>query len=64
MSTEMLSIGYGLLELLSQLQNDDTWRQLDLDRRVGGCFDIHSVKPKTVPVVFVAEGSFEKLCDQ
>ena len=29
----------------------------------GGCFAIHSVKPRTVPVVFVTEGSFDKFCN-
>ena len=26
------------------------------------CFHIHSVKPRPVPIVFVAEGSFDGLC--
>ena len=30
---------------------------------VGACFAIHSVKSRTLPVVFVAEGSFDKLYD-
>ena len=30
---------------------------------VGGCFAILSVKPKTVHVVIVAEGSFDELND-
>ena len=29
----------------------------------GGYFVIHSIKPRTVPVVFVADGSFDELCD-
>ena len=29
----------------------------------GGCFAIHSVNPRTVPVVFVTEGSFDENCD-
>ena len=45
------------------LHNDDAWRQQDSEWFVGGCFAIHSVKPRTVPVVFVAEGFFGELCD-
>ena len=58
----MFSIGYVLM-LQSQLHNSDTWRQQDYEWCVGGCFAIHSVKPRTVPVVFVEKGSFDELCD-
>ena len=59
----MFSIGYVLLVLQSQLHNDDAWRQQASEWCIKGCFAIHSEKPRTVPVVFVAEGSFDELCD-
>ena len=46
--------------LQSQLHNDNLWRQQDI---LGECFHIHSVKSRTVPVVFMVEGSFDELCD-
>ena len=46
-----------VLVLQPQPHNDDAWRQQDLERVVGGCFAILSA-------VFVAEGSFDELCDQ
>ena len=49
----MSSIGYVLV-----LHNHDVWRQKDFE-----CFDIYFVKPRTVPLVFVEEGSFDELCD-
>ena len=63
-SVKTFSIGSVLLALQPQPHDDDdTWRLQDLEWCVGGCFAIHSVKPRTVPVVFVAEGSSVELCN-
>ena len=43
--------------------NDDVWRQHGFEWCVGGCFAICSVKPRTVLIVIVVEGSFDELCD-
>ena len=60
----MFSISYVLPTLQSQLHNnDDVWRKHDFEWCVGRCFVIHSIKPRTVPVVFVVEGYFDELCD-
>ena len=45
--------------LQSQLHKDDAWRQQHFE----WCIAIHSVKPRTVPLVFEAEGSFDELCN-
>ena len=58
----MFSIGHVLLLLQSQLYND-AQRQTYFERCVQGCFAIHSVKPRTIPVVFVVDGSFDNLCN-
>ena len=47
---KMFSIGYVLLVLQSQLNNDDAWRQQGFEWYVGACCVIHSVKPRTVPL--------------
>ena len=35
----------------------------DFEMCVEGCFAIHSVKQRTVSVVFVVDGSHDELCD-
>ena len=40
-----------------------TWRHQYFEWCIRGCFAIRSLKPITVPVAFVAEGSFNELCD-
>ena len=48
---KMFPIGYVLLVLQSQLYHE------------AGCFAIHSVKSRTIALVFVAEGSSDELSD-
>ena len=51
------------LFIYNQLHNDDAWRQQYFEWYAGECFAIHYVKQRPVPVVIVAIGFFDELCD-
>ena len=60
----MFSIVYVIKLLRPQLHNDVAWRQHDCEWFLGRWCTIHSIKPRTVHLVFVAESRFSAIQDR